>query len=410
MKRFISVLLCAVICAAIFAGCVPDPIVDVTVEDGYDYARFMGQDVKIYVHNWGEYISDGTDGSLDINAAFEKLTGIEVEYITYDTNESLYAKFKSGGFEGDIVIPSDYMIERLIAEGYAQKLDYSNIPNFSFISDRFKNLSYDEANEYTVPYTYGVVGIIYNTTKVSGEITSWDSLWDPAYEGEILMFDNSRDAFGISLLRLGYDINSTDKTQIAEAAAQLKEQKQYVQAYVMDQIFDKMGGGEAALAPYYNGDAVTMIAENPDLAFVIPEEGTNYFVDCMMIPASSQNKEAAEMYINFMLETEVAVANAEYIGYSSPNQAAYEALPDEIKNDPVSYPTEEQLENTQVFSMLPTETSTLVADYWNEIKGYDDDSRTFFETYGVLLMLGVAAVAAVAILVIRGIKHKKREY
>ncbi|MEG2634651.1 MAG: spermidine/putrescine ABC transporter substrate-binding protein, partial [Oscillospiraceae bacterium] len=228
------------------------------------------------------------------------------------------AKIKSGGAHYDIIIPTDYMVARMIEEDMLEKLNYSNIPNFSIVDDVYKGMEYDAENMYSVPYMWGLVGLIYNTTMVEDEITSWDALWDSKYIGNILMFSNSRDAFGISLLRLGYSLNDCDPTHLEEAANELKNQKMLVQAYVMDEIFNKMEGGEAAIAPYYAGDAITMMSENPNLAFVIPDEGTNYFVDAMVIPKGSQNKEAAEMFINFLCEPEISAANAEYIGYSTP--------------------------------------------------------------------------------------------
>lgn len=375
----------------------------VTVLDGYDYTRLKDAGITLYVHNWGEYIADGTDDSLDVNRAFEKLTGIKVEYILYDTNEALYAKFASGGFEGDVIIPSDYMAARLIAEGYVQKLDFANIPNYRFIDEKFHGLGHDPRDEYGVPYTWGVTGIVYNKTMVTGVIDSWNALWDETYKNNMLMFDNSRDAFGVSLLRLGYSVNTTNAEEINKAAEELKKQRELVQAYVMDQIFDKIDNGEAALAPYYNGDAYNMISENSDLAFVVPKEGTNYFVDCMMIPANAQNKEAAEMYINFMLEPQVGLENTNFICYSTPNTAVYELLDEDMKNDPVAYPSDEQLKNSEVFEHLPKETNDLIAELWNEIK-------TPTAQYAVFIILGAVVAAAVVILIVRNVRNKKKEY
>ena len=214
--------------------------------------------VTINVYNWGEYISNGVEGTLDVNAKFTRRTGIDVNYTTFDTNESLYSKLAGGGANYDVIIPSDYMVSKLIEEGYLEKLDFDNIPNFQYIDEQYRNPDYDPTNEYSVPYTWGVVGIFYNKNYVKEEINSWKILWDEKYAGKILMFDNPRDSFGIAQKLLGYSFNSTDEREWQEAAMLLKEQKPLVQAYVMDQIFDKMANGDAWLAPYYAGDAATL--------------------------------------------------------------------------------------------------------------------------------------------------------
>ncbi|MFA6947587.1 MAG: ABC transporter substrate-binding protein, partial [Eubacteriales bacterium] len=323
------------------------------------------------VYNWGEYISvdDGGEGAFDVNSEFERLTGIRVNYANFASNEELYAKLKSGGASYDVIIPSDYMIARLINENLLEKLDFSNIPNFGYIDQTYVNPEYDPKNEYSVPYMWGTVGIIYNTTMVDEEddVHSWDILWNEKYANNILMFSNSRDAFAIALFKLGYSINTTDAGQLEDAADALKDQKPIVQAYVMDEIFDKMGGGEAALAPYYAGDALVMIEDNPDLAFVIPDEGTNLFADAMCIPKGAKNKEAAELYINFMCETLVALKNAEYIGYSTPHTGAFEYLGEHLRNSEIAYPSAETLANTEVFIALPDATTKLVDSLWTEI-------------------------------------------
>ena len=285
--------------------------IDTSALDMDYYGRYQDKGYSISVYNWGEYISDGADGSLDVNKAFEEVTGIKVIYSNYDTNESMYAKLKTGGTSYDIVIPSDYMISRMIAEGMLQKLDFSNIPNLHNIEDIYLNQSYDPGNEYSVPYTWGVLGLIYNTRLVEDEsvVASWGALWSEAYMDNILMINNSKDAFGITFKYMGAPINAETTEQVDKAVELLKAQKNVIQAYVADEIFDKMIGEEAAIAPYFNGDAVTMIADNPDLAFSIPMEGSNIFTDCLCVPVESQKRELAEMYINFMLEPEVGLAN-----------------------------------------------------------------------------------------------------
>ena len=249
-----------------------------------------------------------------------------------------------------------------------EKLDFSNIPNYSKIMDNYKGIEYDPNEEYSVPYTVGMVGLIYNTTLVDEEdLGSWGILWNEKYANEILMFSNSRDAFAIACKYLGYSMNTTDEQELKLAASALTDQKLLVQAYVMDEIFDKMTGGEAALAPYYAGDAITMIGDNPDLAYMVPSEGTNLFVDAMCIPKGARNKEAAEMYINYMTETRTALANIEYICYSTPQSEVKELLDPEVAEDPISYPDDEILANTEVFIALPNATTKLMDELWTSI-------------------------------------------
>lgn len=375
MKKFSAFLLILLVLTLsfpinIFAG-EDDDGFELEYSDSVDWNKFRGQNITINVYNWGEYIAvDEGGGEFDTNYEFEKLTGIKVNYTNFGTNEEMYAKLKSGSGTYDIVIPSDYMIARMINEGMIQKLDYSNIPNFDLIDEKFVNPEYDPSNEYSVPYMWGIVGIIYNTTLVDedDDVESWDILWNEKYANDIFMFSNSRDAFGIALKRLGYSFNTTDENELREAAQSLIDQKLLVQAYVADEIFDKMGGGEAALAPYYGGDAIVMINDNPDLAFAIPREGTNLFVDAMCVPIGAKNKEAAEMYINFMSETLTSLMNCEYIGYSTPHSLVPDFLDEEMKNSPIAYPSEEILENTEIFTALPNTTTRLIDSLWTDIR------------------------------------------
>lgn len=344
---------------------------------GYDmdyYSQLKGKDVTINVYNWGEYISNGDDDSLDINALFEELTGIRINYTQFDTNESLYAKLKSGGTTYDVIFPSDYMVSRMIDEDMLEPLDFENIPNFQYISEKFKNPSYDPENLYSVPYTWGTVGLIYNYDMLGFDPDSWDIMWDENYAKQILQFSNSRDAFAIALLRLGYSINTEDKLELDQAAQMLKEEKPMVQAYVMDQIFDKMQGNEAAIAPYYAGDAINMMAVNDSLRFVIPKEGTNLFFDAVCIPKHKEDTEesrlrklASEMYINFLNEPDIAAANIEYIQYSTPNDAALALLDEETRNNPIAYPSDELLENTEVYVNLSEDTNLYLDQLWTQI-------------------------------------------
>ncbi|MBQ8208507.1 MAG: spermidine/putrescine ABC transporter substrate-binding protein [Clostridia bacterium] len=344
-------------------------------EDGgeEDTAEYRG---TINVYNWGEYISDGSEDSLDVNAAFTEATGIKVNYTTYASNEDMYAKLKSGATGYDVVIPSDYMIKRLLDEGMLEKLNYGNIPNYQYISEEFHDPYYDPTNEYTVPYTYGMVGVIYNSARVDEEdIGTWDLLWNEKYKGDILQYNNSRDAFGTAMYRLGIDVNTTDETEWRKALEALSEQKPLVQSYVMDEIFNKMESGEAAIASYYAGDYLTMSENNEDLAFYYPEEGTNIFVDAMCVPKGSRNKELAEEYINFMLSAEVAIANAEYICYACPNTlvTGSEEYIEYMGEDwmAVLYPENFDFKteyDKNCYKNLPTETLNMVNGLWEELK------------------------------------------
>lgn len=378
-----------------------------TVEDEEYYTRFKGKNVSINVYNWGEYICAGEEeGTLDVITEFEDLTGIKVNYTNFATNEELYAKLKGGGAEYDVIIPSDYMISRMIKEKMIKPLNYENIPNFKYIMDEFRNLDYDPENAYSVPYTWGTVGIIYDASVIDipEEEIDWDILWNEDYADQILMFDNPRDAFAISEIMLGYSLNTEDESELVAAAELLKKQKNIVQGYVMDEVFDKMGAGEALIAPYYAGDALMILEDNDSLNFVVPKSGTNLFVDAMCIPASSKKQEAAEMFINFMCEPDIAYANIDYICYSTPHQKAYDMLDEETRNDPVRYPSNEAKENTEVFVNLSDETNLLMQSLWTDMKSAEDENtnRWIMPLFLVLCLLTI-----ILVLVRRHIKRKK---
>lgn len=325
----------------------------------------------LYVYNWGQYISEGDDGSLDVIAAFEEAyPNIRVQYSTYDSNEIMYSKLANGGITVDVIIPSDYMIGRMVQEGMLEELNFDNIPNYQYIDDAFKNTSYDPENKYSVPYTWGTVGIIYNTKYVDeADVTGWELLWNEKYAGKILMFDNSRDAFGIAEYLLGYDVNTTDETELQDCAAKLAEQKPVVQQYVMDQIFDAMENEEAWIAPYYAGDYLTMVEENPDLAFYRPTaQGYNMFIDAMCIPTCCQEKEAAEAFINFLCSPENSSANMEFLGYSVPSTAAKELMDPEVAGSEVAYPDADTLTTGTSFNYLPEETSRYMESLFMEVR------------------------------------------
>ena len=313
-KKFFAIFFALLVFCTAGVPAFADEADDWDFSEEYPTAEPTG--VTINVYNWGEYISNGTEGSLDVNAEFTRRTGIEVNYTTFDSNESLYSKLAGGGASYDVIVPSDYMISKLMNENMLAELDFSNIPNFEYIDEQFRNPDYDPENKFSVPYTWGTVGLFYNTDYVTEPVTSWSILWDEQYSGKILMFDNPRDAFAIAQERLGFSLNSTDESEWEQAAMLLKEQKPLVQAYVMDQIFDKMESGEAWLAPYYSGDAGTLVENNENIKFIVPEEGTNYFVDAMCIPATAEHKKEAELYINFMCDPEISGANMDFVGYA----------------------------------------------------------------------------------------------
>ncbi len=288
MKRYTALVLALLVLVSIFSftSCVSTYDTVENLEGTYSQ-DLAGTTINVF--NWGEYISDGSEGSLDVNKAFENATGIKVNYSNYDSNESMYAKMKSEAVSYDIIIPSDYMIERLKNENMLQKIDFSKIDNYKNISEEYKGLYFDENNEYSVPYSVGMVGLIYNTTMVEEKPTSWSIMWDKEYKDNILTFSNPRDSFAIAQLFLGIDLNTTDKAEWDKAADKLKEQNSVLQGRVMDQVFNKMEAGNAAMAPYYAGDYFTMYENNEDLAFVYPKEGTNIFVDSICIPANAKN-------------------------------------------------------------------------------------------------------------------------
>lgn len=377
--------------------------IDLSKLDLNYYGKFKGQNMVLNVYNWGEYISDGSDNSININKEFEEITGIKVNYSTFASNEELYVKLKVGGIAYDIIIPSDYMIAKLIKENLIQKLNYKNIPSHTNIQPRFYKEIYDPNGEYSIAYTWGVNGIIYNKKLVDEESIDWDILFNEKYAGKILMYYNPRDAFGVAQAYLNYSLNTTKESELRECARILKEQKPLVQAYVMDEIYDKMEAEEAAIGVYYAGDSLTMIDNNTNLNFVIPSKGANLFVDALCIPSNAENIEAAELYINFLCEGEVALANIEYINYASPNNASIEMMSEETKNNEIIYPKNEILDNCEVYITLPEETNLLMEELWNEILSNDSAYN------GWVVPLSLAIVVALCVVIIVARKKKKRE-
>lgn len=315
----------------------------------------------INVYNAGEYIEP------QILKDFEEETGIKVVYDTFASNEDLYIKIASGHTPYDVIVPSDYMIERLIKEGRLQKLDYSKIPNFENVLPEYRHPQFDPDDQYTAPYFSGTIGIVYNKTMVKSPLTSWRDLWNKEYAGKIIMYNSQRDSIAIALKMLGYSMNSVDPNELKEAKQALIEQKSLVYAYLTDDGRDVMVQGDAAMMPMYSGDAAYMMSENSDLDYVIPKEGTNIWMDSMCIPKDANNVEGAHEFINYLLREDVGVLNAEYsMGYTSPIRGVKENLPEELKNSKVAYPDVNELPPLEYFEDLG-ENSKLYDRIWTEV-------------------------------------------
>lgn len=366
MKKKICVLIAVLLIASLFfistLGVSNTELENVEAVYSDEYAG-----TTLNVFNWGEYISDGSEGTLDVIGAFEKLTGIKVNYTTYESNEAMYAKIKSGSVGYDIIIPSDYMIARMRNENMLREIDYSKLSNYKYIDERYKGAYYDPENRYSVPFSVGMVGLIYNKAVVTEQPDSWGIMWDERYKNNILTFNNSRDAFAIAQFYLGIDVNTTDKADWDAAAAKLKEQNPLLQGRVMDEVFNKMEAGNAAIAPYYAGDYLTMADVNPDLGFVYPKEGTNIFVDAVCIPSTTQNYEAALMFINFLLETEVATANANCICYATPHLGVLECEAYELRGNEYLYPENQDEIKTEYYYDLDSDTRAYFEKLWEQV-------------------------------------------
>ena len=346
-------------------------ILALIIGSGFLITGTQKEQITLNVYNWGQYIADGSDDSLEVIAAFEeKYPHIKVNYSTYDSNEIMYSKLSNGGITVDVIIPSDYMIARLIEEDMLLEINYDNIPNYQYIDETFRNTAYDPENKYSVPYTWGTVGILYNTKYVDeADVTGWELLWNEKYAGKILMFGNSRDAFGIAQYRLGYDVNTTNEDELRACAELLKEQKPILQQYVMDEIFATMQNEEAWIAPYYAGDCLVMMENNENLAFYLPEDqGFNLFIDAMCIPSCAKEKDAAELFINFLCDPEIAGANMDWISYSTPLSAAKEYMDPDTVSNPVSYPSDEVLKNGSSYAFLPEAISRFVEGLFMDVR------------------------------------------
>ena len=346
---------------------IPVTICILFIGGGFYYAEESGvvNDDKLVVYNWGEYIDP------EVLTIFEEETGINVVYEEFETNEILYPKVSSGAIAYDVVCPSDYMIQRMIENDLLTEINFDNIPNIKNIGKQYMEQSrqFDPENKYSVPYCWGTVGILYNKTMVDEPVNSWSILWDPKYKDNILMQDSVRDAFGATLKYLGYSLNSTDLDELTEAKNLLIEQKPLVQAYVIDQVRDKMIGNEAALGVIYSGEAIYTQKENPNLEYVIPKEGSNIWIDSWVIPKNAEHKENAEKFINFLCRPDIALMNFEYITYSTPNEAARELIEDEsIRNSEIAFPDLSKYDNQETFQYLGTEADQVYGDLWNKVK------------------------------------------
>ena len=374
MKKIVALTLATAVAAGLFlSGCEMSETEFTDGSGSTGSSNGSSGQREVNVCSWGEYIDES------LIEKFEQETGITVNYTTVPSNEELYSQLELGGVNYDVIVPSDYMIARLIAEDRLQPLDYSKIPNYERIGEQYKGLSFDPNNEYTVPYTWGTLGIIYNTTMVDEPITSWEVMFSDEYAGNILLIDNSRDAFGMALYYLGYDVNTTDEAQIREAyqlVADAKSRGVYA-GQGMDEIFQIMEGGNLAIATYYAGDFLTMYDANPDLAFAIPEEGSNWFVDAMCILKDAENVDEAHEWINFIASTDANLANMDFIGYASPNTEALEAYPEYYEatyGEPLDMDLYEimaapdsVLKNCSMYENLPAETLALYNDLWIEL-------------------------------------------
>ena len=346
---------------------IPVTICILFIGGGFYYAEESGvvNDDKLIVYNWGEYIDP------EVLTIFEEETGINVVYEEFETNEILYPKVSSGAIAYDVVCPSDYMIQRMIENDLLTEINFDNIPNIKNIGKQYMEQSrqFDPENKYSVPYCWGTVGILYNKTMVDEPVDSWSILWNPKYKDNILMQDSVRDAFGATLKYLGYSLNSTDLDELTEAKNLLIEQKPLVQAYVIDQVRDKMIGNEAALGVIYSGEAIYTQKENPNLEYVIPKEGSNIWIDSWVIPKNAEHEENAEKFINFLCRPDIALMNFEYITYSTPNEAARELIEDEsIRNSEIAFPDLSKYDNLETFQYLGTEADQVYGDLWNKVK------------------------------------------
>ena len=408
MKRVFAILICCLLILSSVSLCA---------------CSSGGYEGEVNVYNWGEYVSPGDDGTLDVIEEFEKRYNIKVNLTNFETNEELYNILANSNSTYDVIFPSDYMVERLRQEGMLEEIDFSNIPNYENIDERFRTGSYDPEGKYSVPYSWGFVALVYNTKMIGdNEITGFSDLWNPEYAGSVLMFNNSRDATAIAMQQCDPPIDpgaeSFTKEDIDRATDKLIEQKSVLKKYVMDQVFTEMETSQSALAPYYAGDIYTMFDNNEDLDYCLPEEGSNLFVDSMCIPTCCQNKENAELFINFMCEAEIAAANADYLCYGTPNKAALELMDDDYKESELVNPPEEYLEKCFTFSSLDDEIYNYMQEKFvkacsstAEVNEIETKSSNPIATIVVCAILAVIIIATIVIVIFdirKAVKNRGR--
>lgn len=382
---------------------------EIFTDEQIEYYKNLGlQGTTVNVYNWGEYISDGGEGSMDVVSEFERLTGATVNYTNYESNENMYSKLVGGGVSYDVIVPSDYMIDRLIDENMLLPLNYDNIPNMKYIKDEFKGLFYDPEQLYTVCYNVGTTVLIYNKNLVTEEPDSWSVLWDEQYKDKVLMFNNSRDAFAIAQSMLDKDFNTTNEQDWVECAELLAKQKDAVNpVYVMDEVFNLMESGEYAFATYYAGDYLLMLDNNEDLGCCFPKEGVNYFYDAFCVPACSKNKAGGEAFINFMHEPQVAYENSEYIYYRSPNITVEENEESSLYGSEVIYPTQEL--KYQFFKNLPQNIIELENNLWTQVKSGKLSAQSKTQDRQIYIDCAVIGAAALIIIVAKVISNAKKK-
>lgn len=409
MKKLASFFLTAVVILSVCVFPVSAQEDEIFSDEVVKYYASLGlKGTTINVYNWGEYIDDE---EVDVISQFERLTGCKVNYTTFESNENMYSKLSGGGVSYDVVVPSDYTVEKLMEEGMLEKIDFNNIPNYAkyFDSEQYGYLLEDEVNgekirDYAVIYNVGTTILIYNTKYIKEKPDSWSVLWDEQYKGKVLMFNNPRDSFAIAQFLLGQDLNSTNPADWDAAAQLLKEQREKVQpSYVMDEVFVKMESGDYYFAAYYAGDFEVMVENNPDLDYVFPKEGVNSFYDAFCIPKGTQNKKGAEAFINFMMEPEIALANAEYIYYATPNKAVMENDEYSLADSKAVYPDEGDIAHSQVFHNLPNDTLQYMNTLWMKVKGGNNSEWV----YKAFFICAAAVTAIIIISVIRKRKMKK---
>lgn len=412
MKKYLAIILAVVTCVLSYplTAYAED---EVFTQEQIDYYKNLGlQGTTVNVYNWGEYISDGGEGSMDVVSEFERLTGAKVNYTNFESNENMYSKLTGGGVSYDVIVPSDYMIDRLIDEDLLLPLDYDNIPNMKYIDPQYQHLFFDPDQKYSVCYNVGTTVLIYNKTMVSEEPDSWSVLWDEQYKDKVLMFNNSRDAFAIAQAYLGKDFNSTTEQDWVECAELLAEQKDKTNpVYVMDEVFNLMESGEYAFAVYYAGDYLLMSENNEDLGYCFPKEGVNAFYDAFCIPTCSKNKAGGEAFINFMHEPQVAYENSEYIYYRSPNITVENNEESSLYGSEVIYPQQEL--NTQYFKNLPQNIIELENNLWTQVKSgklsadsKERDKRVYIEC---AVLAGVIVVVGIGKLISNSKKKKEQD-